>query len=333
MERGWERAFPFMNLSAAELERLIGAAVPGARVIAAHQLSSGLRNTNYRVDLAGGRTVLLRVYVADPEACEREAAVLAAVAGAVPAPGVLSWDAQANPPFAVHEWLSGSLLDQVLRTEPGAVATDVAADCGAALARIHEIRFPRIGFLGPEMQVVKPMSAWSSAVLETLDGQVEERLGSELSASVRKTVDSNAAVVDHVWAEAVLVHADYKPWNLLVARSADSDDPSSDDAPAGPLTAPSGGWRLTGILDWEFACAGCKLIDFATFLRDEASLPRGFGEAFVGAYLAAGGTLPADWRRLTGLVDLLNLVQMLSWSRDRASADLRRLVAATVSTA
>jgi hypothetical protein len=71
------------------------------------------------------------------------------------------------------------------------------------------------------------------------------------------------------------------------------------------------------------------LIDFATFLRDEEGRPAGFGDAFASAYLADGGTLPNDWRRLTRLVDLLNLMQLLQSGDPQTTEDLRRLVAGT----
>jgi Ser/Thr protein kinase RdoA (MazF antagonist) len=314
MERGWERAHPFVELSAGELERRVAAALPGAHVVAAQPLTSGLRNTNYRLDLGGGASAVLRLYVADPGACARETGVLRAVAGRVPAPRVLFADVNATPPFSLLEWLEGEPLDAMLRDADAATSLAIATSCGAGLARIHDITFPAAGFLGPGMRVVAPMPSWSRAVLHELAGTAEERLGPELAATLRAAVSSNADAVERVWSDAVLAHADYKPWNLLMATV----DLSAD------------GVNLAGVLDWEFACAGCRLIDFATFLRDEASRPPGFGQAFAAGYRAAGGTLPDDWRRLTLLVDLLNLVQLLSWAGDRAAAELTRLVAETV---
>ena len=342
MERSWGRRHVFVELPRAELVRLVGRALPGAAVVDARPLTAGLRNTNYRLELAGGAAAVLRLYVADPEACSREASVLATMAGRVPAPRVLYYDATSDPPFALLEWLDGLPLHEVLDgAEPGA-ALELAAVCGTALARIHSRHFAAPGFLGPEMRVVRRMPAWAAALLETLAGPVEERLGLELAARVRETVESNAGRVEAVWSDAVLVHADYKPWNLLVRAEA----PGS----AAPGPAPNGGpelkpaaprasgaasanevavWHLTGVLDWEFACAGCRLIDFATFLRDEEARPAGYGDAFASAYLAAGGTLPNDWRRLARLVDLLNLVQLLQSGDPQTTEDLRRLVART----
>ena len=307
-----------MEIPAGELERLVGEAFPGARVLAGQPLTSGLRNTNYRLEIEGRPSPLvLRLYVADAATCSREAAVLAAVSGRIPAPRVLYSAPAARPPYALLEWLEGEPLDGVLRDCDAATAVELARACGAALAAIHETRFPAPGFLGPEMRVVRPMPDWAPTVISTLAGRVEQRLGPELSAAVRATAEANAHAVGPVWSDAVLVHADYKPWNLLVGRVADGAE--------GDAT-----WRVSGILDWEFACAGCRLIDSATFLRDEVTRPAGFADVFASAYVAAGGTLPADWRRLTRLVDLLNLLQLLAWTDDRAAVELRRLVAETV---
>ena len=168
--------------------------------------------------------------------------------------------------------------------------------------------------------------------METLAGPVEECLGLELAARVRETVESNAGRVEAVWSDAVLVHADYKPWNLLVREEASGSAGPDAAAPRASGAAPANraaAWHLAGVLDWEFACAGCRLIDFATFLRDEEARPAGYGDAFASAYVAAGGMLPDDWRRLTRLVDLLNLTQLLQSGDPQTTADLRRLVART----
>lgn len=319
MERSWERIHSFVELSETELARRLRTAFPGAAVLHAERLPGGLRNSNYRLTLAGAPSpAVLRLYVADPEACARETGVLAAVAGRVPAPRVWHSEPSAHPPFALLEWLEGVPLDRVLDECDGPTAVALAAACGAALAAIHAIHLPAPGFLGPDLRTVNPMADWASAVLSTLDGLVDERLGPELATSVRRAVESNRAAMEPAWSDAVLVHADYKPWNLLGRV---------EGSPG------SARWLLNGIVDWEFACAGSRLIDFATFLRDEASRPAGYGDAFALAYTAAGGTLPTEWRRLARLVDILNLLQMLERrpATDEASAvKLRDLVAASL---
>ncbi len=316
MERSWERAHSFVTLTPDELAVRIHTAFPEARLVGAERLTGGLRNSNYRLSLAGAPSpVVLRLYVADRDACGREAAVLQAVADRVPAPRVWHFEPASEPPFALLECLEGEPLDRVLGECDSATAVSLAAACGAALAAIHEVRFPSAGFLGSELRVVDPMPDWASAVSSALAGVVERRLGPELAMRVRRAVESEGPAIEPVWSQAVLVHGDYKPWNLL--GRVDRGSGAADS-------------RLTGIVDWEFACAGCRLIDFATFLRDEASRPAGYGDAFVAAYVAAGGTLPAEWRRLTRLVDVLNLLQMLAWVDEAAATRLRDLVSASL---
>lgn len=311
MERNWERAHPFAELPISELERRVRAFFPGARVLLADPQTRGLRNSNYRLTVARAPSpVALRIYVADPSACAREAAVIGEVDGRVPVARVLATDTASQPPFAIMEWLDGELLDDVLHDCDVATALELAADCGTALAAIHQTRFPSPGFLEVRrgrLAIEMPMPAWTPTVLEALEGVAGERLGPGLADRVRFVAESGSHEIEPIWREAVLVHGDFKPGNLLVRQAA-------------------GRWRICGVLDWEFACAATPLLDFATFLRDERAHPPGFGAAFADAYRTAGGVLPTGWRRLTRIIDLLNLLQLLEWSGDAASADLRRLV-------
>ena len=199
----------------------------------------------------------------------------------------------------------------MLRDCDDATALELAAACGTVLAAIHGTRFPAPGFLGPDLRVVQPMPKWAPTVLGMLGGTAGESLGPELAARGRRVAEASAAEIEPVWAQAVLAHSDFKPWNLLAREDA-------------------GAWRICGVLDWEFACAATPLLDFAIFLRDEQARPDGFGDAFAAAYRAAGGVLPDDWRRLARLLDLLNLMQLLAWAGGQASRDLRRLVVQTL---
>jgi aminoglycoside phosphotransferase (APT) family kinase protein len=111
VERRWERAHEFLELPTAAIEARVRALYPAAGLKDAQPLYAGLRNTNYRLTVGGGLSLLaLRLYVADPAACAREAAVLTHVAGRVLAPRVLGMDTAANPPFALLEWLEGEPL-------------------------------------------------------------------------------------------------------------------------------------------------------------------------------------------------------------------------------
>jgi Ser/Thr protein kinase RdoA (MazF antagonist) len=320
MERGWDRGQPFVAMSRADVEALVGEVLPGASVVDAEPLTAGLRNTNYRLSFGDGSLAVLRLYTADPSACARETALLSALPPTLPVQRVLGARPAAQVPFAVLSWLPGAEMDDVLRGCAPEVALDLARQCGTTLASIHARRFGSAGFLAPDLRIDRPMPAWDEAMAFELD-RAAPRLGPELSARVSHCVHSNARVVHGVWTEAALVHADFKPWNLLATAV----------EPGVPEHAGSS-WRLAGVLDWEFACSGCRLIDFGTFLRDPASRPAGYADAFAAGYRAGGEELPAAWPRLMLLVDLLSLLQMAGRSSGQAAADLRRILWASLET-
>src|SRR5215213_551676 len=114
LERRWERRYPFRDLDREGVERLVAPAAPNSRVRAVTPLTRGLRNSNYRIDLTepGGseRSVVLRLYTADPAACRREVALARLVGGSVPVPETIYVDPDADPPYTVTTWIDGVKL-------------------------------------------------------------------------------------------------------------------------------------------------------------------------------------------------------------------------------
>jgi hypothetical protein len=65
VEEGWQRRYPPRKLNLDAIQDLLGTAAMEAEL-----LGGGLRNTNYRLHLAGDpRPVVLRLYTADTAAC------------------------------------------------------------------------------------------------------------------------------------------------------------------------------------------------------------------------------------------------------------------------
>jgi aminoglycoside phosphotransferase (APT) family kinase protein len=286
----------------------------GREVLEAVLLEGGLRNTNYRVRLAGSADpVVLRVYTNDdPLSCARERAIFDLVADRVPAPRALRSEPSADPPWSLVTWLDGTRADLVLLEAPEVFA----ASAGATLARIHAFEFEQAGFFGADLQIVEPLTVergWADWIRGwLLVGRAGERLGRDLTDALLRFVADHADEVQRPHQpKPALVHADYKPWNLLVDASR----------------------QISGVLDWEFPHAGSKLLDIGIFLRQRDSLPPSYGAAFARGYLEAGGTLPDDWSRLSRLTDLICLVQMVDRGATedaRRTADLRTLIEATL---
>jgi aminoglycoside phosphotransferase (APT) family kinase protein len=141
VERDWERRYPFHDLDREAIVRLVAPAAPASRIRAVTPLTGGLRNSNFRVALVepGGaeRSVVLRLYTADPAACRREAALLRLVEGSVPVPDTLHVDPDAEPPYAVTTWVDGIRLDDLLASGDQYESGPAANAPGCTLAAIH----------------------------------------------------------------------------------------------------------------------------------------------------------------------------------------------------
>jgi aminoglycoside phosphotransferase (APT) family kinase protein len=275
-------------------------------------LSGGLRNTNYRVQLAGGTVPLvLRLYTADPATCAREVALLRLIEGRVPSPRILRSDPSARPPWSLMTFINGEPFD-LAQEAPGADLRAMASSAGSVLARIHAFGFEHAGSFSAGLDV-HPFDAqfrwsrWLAAILE--HAEVRRELGADLAQRLRRFVDDNAWRVEHHHEAPCLLHADYKPWNLLLQDNA-----------------------VVGVVDWEFAFAGSRLNDIANFLRHSGAQPPEYETGFVAGYMAAGGVLPHNWKRLARLTDLMSLVDMLDRMHPDSGAgdSLRPLIELTL---
>src|SRR4051812_926574 len=104
---------------------MIGSALPGAVVRSARLLTEGKCNTNYRVEASGrDAPVLLRLYVRDPAACEKERDLYRLVRGRLPAPEMLyasPAQGEGDRSYAVLSWIDGIPMNDWL---PAAAGTD-----------------------------------------------------------------------------------------------------------------------------------------------------------------------------------------------------------------
>jgi aminoglycoside phosphotransferase (APT) family kinase protein len=141
-------------------------------------------------------------------------------------------------------------------------------------------------------------------------GRVNVRLGRDLARRLTTFVGDNAWREDQMsYGGPCLSHSDYKPWNMLVRHG-----------------------EIAAVLDWEFAFANAPLNDVGNFLRYSARHPYEYESGFIQGYRAAGGVLPEDWKRLSRMVDLINLCSFLDRPEDdpAVTADVGPLIQATL---
>ena len=287
----------------------------GARVLDAAPLSGGLRNTNYRLRLSSlEEPVVLRVFTADdPSACQREAALLQRVAARVPVPAVLHSQPDAPTPWNILTWVEAERFDHRLVDAPIDTIAAMARAAGRVLAAIHAHTFGAPGFLDADLSVGSfpdVSGDWSDMLHGwLLHGRAGARLGAHLTDRLLGFIQENAQRLDPLRGQAHLLHADYKPWNLLVREH-----------------------DVAAVLDREFAFSGMPLNDIGIFLRHSSRLPPAYRDGFVAGYLEAGGELPDDWPRLARMVDLISLCYFLERPEDDPAVlrDVRPLIETTL---
>jgi len=114
-----------------------------------------------------------------------------------------------------------------------------------------------------------------------------------MTQSLWSFLKNNAHYFDVLDGARSLVHSDFNGFNILVRQNKER-------------------WNVTAVLDWEFAFAGSPLIDIGNMLRYSHMYPPIFEREFLHGYQEQGGILPAEWKKVAKLVDLLSLCEFLN---------------------
>jgi aminoglycoside phosphotransferase (APT) family kinase protein len=316
------RPEPRRNIAASVLERILASALPGRRVIEMQPLTDGFRNANFKLRLnSAPEWIVLRIYEHDASLCQKEIDLMRLVSGSVPVAEVVHAEPLGLddiPPFVVMRYIEGiSFLALKRRGDAEAIA-QAGRSAGEVLAAVGRITFPKPGWIGPGPAVTVPLFEGADAMPRFVDlclasANLQQRMPAELRDRTHALMWSYAPELDLLDNQTCLVHGDFSRRNLLVERLGER-------------------WKVTAVLDWEFAVSGSPLCDMGNFLRYERA-SRALAEPhFSAGYLHAGGTLPDDWRRLTRLVDLVALCEMLTRDQlpDAVVSELVEIVRATV---
>lgn len=324
-EESWERRSAIVAFDLGTISRMIAPVFAPRDAVSAQLLSGGLANTNYRVRIGGMRqSFVLRLYTQDPHACRKEVEIYSLAHERVPLPAIFYADVAGElmgTPYVLRDWAEGAPLAELFARgdERGdeQVMESAGESAGSVLAAIASYTFPTAGFFGPELAIAEPLEIGPASFLSLLDewlvrGRAGQRLGPELTERMWRFAERHAPLLDALPPWPVLVHADYKPSNLLMREAAH-------------------GWEIAAVLDWEFAFAGPPLFDFTMLLR-HAHKDAPFTRGVAHGYIAAGGALPSDWWRLARLLDFLNLTQMLDQpgERPQLTRDASRLIVTTM---
>ncbi|WP_345346467.1 phosphotransferase family protein [Actinoallomurus liliacearum] len=295
------------------LDLLSDRVLDGGPVVGERPLSGGFSTDNVLLRTAGGEAYVLRRYQRR-NTCAVEAAVMRRVSPHVPVPEVVLADEDGSlvgEPLLITRFVPGVSGAAVFA---GAALEDgppLAESIATVLAAIGSVTFPAAGFFsGPELRTDAPRPKFCEdlpAFVEDCLAQAPPDLGlsREDRAALVGLAREWAPLVAQVRADPALgprlVHSDFNPKNLLLRPSGD-------------------GWRVSAVLDWEYAFADCALFDVGNLLRFGDELPPGFIERFPSAYREAGGVLPSQWRQASRALDLFAIADLLTRPADHPLA-------------
>jgi aminoglycoside phosphotransferase (APT) family kinase protein len=301
MRDNWNRATQTLEFTIDELTKMIEPILPDRKVVASFYTQGGLANTNIRLQLSGTQTpLILRVFTRDPAQAEKECRIYQRINGIVPTPKIYYYS-PSNPvsghPYSVMQLVEGDRLETLVEGFDSSWSVEVGRSVGASLAAIHSVTFEQEGFLDEQLNVKTPINSGSTGLVDFAKSCWEQdiviqRLGPELRREISPFVRRESQIFQ-VWRAApCLVHADFGGSNILVKKRQT--------------------WQVTAVLDWEFALSANPFIDFGNLLRDPLGSVDGFERAVQEGYNAAGGMLPADWRKMSKLADLTAWLDFLT---------------------
>lgn len=309
----WEKVSITHTVPREIIYQMVKLACPGNNLISYEVVAGGCANLNIKLYFQENqKPAILRIYIRDRDAADREQKLALLLKKSIPVP-ILHYVGEVEGyRFAIVEFIPGiSLRDLLLGDRPYDMNT-VMREVGETLARILSFKFPGSGFFDKNLQVIPYHGVEKNLLIyaqECLKNQnINTILGAITISRIRDCFNKYGYLLNSE--ESSLVHGDFDPANILVTQ---------DD----------NGWKVSGVLDWEFAFSGAFLWDVANMLRYAHKMPSGFQDAFMSS-LSHRVQLPTDWRVITHLLNLLSLLDCLKRSdinsKPEQCADICELV-------
>jgi len=315
------RCLPLVEVEFDQIQSLLSPALNGAAIAGVSRVEGGLTNTLYRITPAdGGAALCLRIFAAGRLPWETERKALARLSASLPVPEVLLADrgnSDFSHPYLVYRWIEGITLNEFRRQAPPSALLSVAEPLGRLLAEVASFSFA--DGVNDEPNAVDSRPASMEALLSAneemlLRGLARKRLGAELADGMWRRLEASAGRLFKLDGVARLVHGDFSGRNILVAPSE------------------NGGWRMSGLIDWESAFSGSALWDIGSLFCYARRYSETFRQRFELGYRDAGGELPEDWLRTARLLNSTRMVTTLNEERELpvVFAELRELIEAII---
>jgi aminoglycoside phosphotransferase (APT) family kinase protein len=316
----WERFKAHFNLNLSTATQLL---LPYTNhpIDAMTILSEGCANSNYKITFKNqSQPIVLRIYMREARSLAVETHIHALMKNTLPLPKIIYSDSQCKlipHPYALFEWNDGELMRNIILAGDEKSIAECAYEAGKYLSQLRNSFLPQGGFFDETLAIrpFLPEEEFQQFIFTLLsDEQVQAELGTTLIDSLRELTTTQIALFPPT-ESANLTHADYDPANMLVKQI-------------------NGSWKISAILDWEFAFAGSYLLDMGIMLRYSHKLPQCYENQFIAGIEANGEALPMTWKKQCKLMDLLCLLQLIHYNpaaaRPNLNQDVKSLIQYTV---
>lgn len=268
-----DRRFPIIAFDASRFAAFFGDETGSLQ---AELLGGGACNSNYLVRTRAGHCVCRLHHRGNPK---HERMILESVGDLVPTPECL-W---VGDGVSVMSYIEGRHF---------VPTPNLVREAGRIIGRLSRVEFSRAGQLTPDGGLVD-FEGWRS-FQEGLPAMLTQpAVTASLDAPTISALEDMLEHQGHLLASFdachSLVHGDFRPDNILVHQDS-----------------------IAGVLDWEFAHAGCAYMDIGNLMRHispdwEADLEIGLRDE--------GFDLPDDWAWRASLIDLASHLEFLTSNR------------------
>ena len=293
----WEKISSFHFLPSGLVEKIVGHTFPGEHLIFHNVLAGGCANLNIKILLKNKAPLILRLYLRDKTASCKEEKLSLLLKEKIPIPLVYHKGFIGNYDFAFTNFIEGISLRDFLQNDCSKERWSLMEEVGFILSKISTYTFHQPGALTENLDTF-PLPS-TTDYLHSLKRILNQK--SILGILPHQTMTKIYYIFNHYTPllpqerEKSLVHGDFDPSNILVNKS-------------------NGIWKVSGILDWEFAFSGSLLWDVATMLRYAHKMPPVFQESFLKGLQKGGIVLPQGWKLSVTLLTILSLIDCLERS-------------------
>jgi aminoglycoside phosphotransferase (APT) family kinase protein len=296
------------------IEKIVKLVFPKSKLLSYEVISGGCANLNIKTMLDDVQEpYILRIYIRDKDAAFREQKIGDFLKDIVPIPQIYAIGDYNDYRFAITTFIKGMTLRDLLLSNTPHDIKSLMTEAGFYLSKIQKIQFESAGFFDKDLNVMPfdPENTEHDFTMKCLkDTIVLKHIGYKHCAKIAYYVDAYKDELIDLNKKS-LVHGDYDPANILV----DLIDNH---------------WKITGILDWEFAFSGSFLQDVANMLRYAHHMPAIYEESFLQSLKQNNVILPKNWRIKTHLLNIGSLLDCFirhsPKERPNQSADIVDLI-------